>query len=211
MFVARPSACGLSERLLQSRSSAAAPYLWNGQPDSPHCKRDGARVGHRVRMEHGLWCRPDLDVAGARAHIHPDHLVDGGGSDHCEADLLAQARRVHAARFRLHRADARHDRHRARAGRPQMGHGFLQGYGGYLWTNPNPDLCKAFTAFETATQLASAGELKYYVKSVSFAAVSHVAACFGAGLLVLLTLLGTPGFATVPDCNSQPIGTPPQP
>lgn len=69
-------------------------------------------------------------------------------------------------------------------------------------------LCKAFTAFETATQLASAGELKYYVKSVSFAAVSHVAACFGAGLLVLLALLSTQGLATVPDCNSQPIGTP---
>jgi hypothetical protein len=67
-------------------------------------------------------------------------------------------------------------------------------------------LCKAFTAFETATQLASAGELKYYVKSVSFAAVSYVAACFGAGLFVLLGLLGTQGFATVPDCNSQPIG-----
>ena len=69
-------------------------------------------------------------------------------------------------------------------------------------------LCKAFTAFETATQLASAGELKYYVKSVSFAAVSHVAACFGAGLLVVLALLSTQGLATVSDCNSQPIGTP---
>jgi hypothetical protein len=69
-------------------------------------------------------------------------------------------------------------------------------------------LCKAFTAFETATQLASAGELKYYVKSVSFAAVSHVAACFGAGLLVLLALLSTQGLATVPDCNSQPIDVP---
>ena len=55
-------------------------------------------------------------------------------------------------------------------------------------------LCKAFTAFETATQLASAGELKYYVKSVSFAAVSYVAACFGAGLFVLLGLLGTARF-----------------
>ena len=69
-------------------------------------------------------------------------------------------------------------------------------------------LCKAFTAFETGTQLASAGELKYYVKSVTFAAVSHVAACFGAGLLVLLTLLSIQGFATVPDCDSEPIDVP---
>ena len=72
-------------------------------------------------------------------------------------------------------------------------------------------ICKAFTAFETATQLACAGELKYYGKLVSFAAVSHVAACFGAGLLVLLALLGSQGFATVPDCNSQPTGIRPPP
>ena len=84
-------------------------------------------MGHRVRMEYGLWCCPDLDVAGARANIHPDHLVDGGGSDNCTTDLLAQARRVYAVGFRLHGADAGHDCHRPRSGRPQVGHGPLQG------------------------------------------------------------------------------------
>lgn len=125
MFVARPTRP--YRPALRSLSSAAAPWPRYGQPDPAHYKRDGALVGHRVRMEYGLWCRPDLDVAGARANFHPDHLVDGGGSDNCTTDLLAQARRVHAAGVRLHGADARHDCHRPRPGRPQVGHGPLQG------------------------------------------------------------------------------------
>ena len=68
-------------------------------------------------------------------------------------------------------------------------------------------ICKAFTAFETATQLASASELKYYGRCVSFAAVSHVVACFSGGLLVLLALLSSQGFSSMPDCNFQAIGT----
>ena len=69
-------------------------------------------------------------------------------------------------------------------------------------------ICKAFTAFETASHLACAGELTHYKKFVSLVAVSNVSACFGVGLVVLLALFGSPGFSAVLDCNAHTVGAP---
>ena len=64
-------------------------------------------------------------------------------------------------------------------------------------------ICKAFAAFESATHLALAAEMKYYQKFVAVVAVSHVTLCFVVSLLVLMAMLGKEGFAAISGCDSS--------
>lgn len=64
-------------------------------------------------------------------------------------------------------------------------------------------ICKAFIAFESATHLALAAEMKYYKKFVVLAAVSHVTLCFVISLIVLMAMLGKESYAAISGCDSS--------
>ena len=100
--------------------SAAAPCPRYGQRPA-YCERDGASDTASA-WSMGCGARPQR--CGCRANIHPGHIVDGG-------PIVARlpARTSSSATcfgFRLHGANARHDRS---APRPMTssGHGALQG------------------------------------------------------------------------------------